>query len=241
MFLPFLTLLVDAWFAALCFPQVIYKKFQICCPLEEYSANGTASHLSYNLSSHDHGHGQEDDSHCSTYMFTMNSQVGGRQRGRSGPPPCPGFMPWYQTHCTSQWSALLITHVCVPGRRRTPFPFSLSPSFVTRRSSPSTRSSASKSAPVGLRCLSAHRCRMWQLCNFLISAHRRRECRRCPTSPSLSCTLCTFWPPSLATWLSKVRACFFVCFFFLKCVGNYVLSNNYSQRQITSWFQVNQN
>lgn len=83
MFLPFLTLLVDAWFAALCFPQVIYKKFQICCPLEEYSANGTASHLSYNLSSHDHdhGHGQEDDSHCSTYMFTMNSQVGGRQRG----------------------------------------------------------------------------------------------------------------------------------------------------------------
>lgn len=78
MFLPFLTLLVDAWFAALCLPQVIYKKFQIGCPLEEYSANSTASHLSYNLSSHDHGQGQEDESHCSAYMFTMNSQVGGR-------------------------------------------------------------------------------------------------------------------------------------------------------------------
>uniref|UniRef100_H3BYP6 Solute carrier family 38 member 3 n=1 Tax=Tetraodon nigroviridis TaxID=99883 RepID=H3BYP6_TETNG len=52
---------------------VIYKKFQIGCPLEEYSANSTASHLSSNLSSH--GHGQEDDSHCSAYMFTMNSQT----------------------------------------------------------------------------------------------------------------------------------------------------------------------
>lgn len=75
MFLLFLTLLL---FFSLCLPQVIYKKFQIGCPLEEYSANSTASHLSFNLSSHDHGHGQEDDSHCSAYMFTMNSQVGSR-------------------------------------------------------------------------------------------------------------------------------------------------------------------
>lgn len=57
-------------------PQVIYKKFQIDCPLKEYSANSTASHLSFNLSSHDHE--QEDDPHCSAYMFTMNSQVDDR-------------------------------------------------------------------------------------------------------------------------------------------------------------------
>lgn len=75
MFLLFLTLLL---FFSFCLPQVIYKKFQIGCPLEEYSANSTASHLSFNLSSHNHGHGQEDDSHCSAYMFTMNSQVGSR-------------------------------------------------------------------------------------------------------------------------------------------------------------------
>ncbi|XP_003973416.2 sodium-coupled neutral amino acid transporter 3 [Takifugu rubripes] len=52
---------------------VIYKKFQIDCPLKEYSANSTASHLSFNLSSHDHE--KNDDSHCSAYMFTMNSQT----------------------------------------------------------------------------------------------------------------------------------------------------------------------
>lgn len=42
--------------------------------------------------------------------------------------------------------------------------------------------------------------------NSLISVHQRRECRRCPTSPSLSCTPCTFWQLSLATWPLKVRA-----------------------------------
>lgn len=217
MFLLFLTLLLVF---SLCLPQVIYKKFQIGCPLEEYSANSTASHLSFNLSSHDHGHGQEDDSHCAAYMFTMNSQVGSRGED---PVRLPGLVSRpYTRHSVPASGRSAITRFCVPCRRRTPFPSLLLPSCVTRRSSPSTPSSASESALVGPWCLSVHRCRTWQLRNFLISAHRRRECRRCPTSPSLSCTLCTFWPPSLATWLSKVRAC---CFFFSLKIRNYVHSN----------------
>uniref|UniRef100_A0AAQ5X338 Amino acid transporter transmembrane domain-containing protein n=1 Tax=Amphiprion ocellaris TaxID=80972 RepID=A0AAQ5X338_AMPOC len=39
---------------------VIYKKFQIPCPFEEFSHNSTDSH---------------DDSHCTPRMFTMNSQT----------------------------------------------------------------------------------------------------------------------------------------------------------------------
>lgn len=58
--------------------QVIYKKFHIPCPFEEFSANNTAVHL---LSTalpmtdiHHDGH-VVDDAHCSPRMFTMNSQV----------------------------------------------------------------------------------------------------------------------------------------------------------------------
>ncbi|XP_040015071.1 sodium-coupled neutral amino acid transporter 3-like isoform X2 [Xiphias gladius] len=60
---------------------VIYKKFQIPCPFEEYSANSTAAHLSMNVSSHDHEYTNglaptdDDDPHCSARMFTINSQT----------------------------------------------------------------------------------------------------------------------------------------------------------------------
>uniref|UniRef100_A0A8D3D6L7 Solute carrier family 38 member 3b n=1 Tax=Scophthalmus maximus TaxID=52904 RepID=A0A8D3D6L7_SCOMX len=47
--------------------SVIYKKFQIPCPFEEFSTNSTAALLSLNISSHD------DD--CSPRMFTINSQT----------------------------------------------------------------------------------------------------------------------------------------------------------------------
>lgn len=68
--------------------QVIYKKFQIACPFEEFSVNSTANLLSLNISSahsHDSHDGHEytngvahedDDSHCATHLFTINSQVG---------------------------------------------------------------------------------------------------------------------------------------------------------------------
>ncbi|GAA6221939.1 sodium-coupled neutral amino acid transporter 3-like isoform X1 [Lates japonicus] len=60
---------------------VIYKKFQIPCPFEEFSANSTAALLSTNVSSHGHEyingvvHTDDDDSHCSPRMFTINSQT----------------------------------------------------------------------------------------------------------------------------------------------------------------------
>lgn len=61
--------------------QVIYKKFQIFCPFEEFSANSTAAQLNLNVSNHSHKYSnvladKDDDSHCSTHMFTINSQVG---------------------------------------------------------------------------------------------------------------------------------------------------------------------
>ncbi|XP_055724067.1 sodium-coupled neutral amino acid transporter 3-like isoform X2 [Salvelinus fontinalis] len=62
---------------------VIYKKFQIPCPFEEFSAaNHTGSHLDIHLNitdnhaTHDNGLVHEmDDSHCGARMFTMNSQT----------------------------------------------------------------------------------------------------------------------------------------------------------------------
>ncbi|KAJ7998693.1 hypothetical protein DPEC_G00207520 [Dallia pectoralis] len=58
---------------------VIYKKFQIHCPFEEFStANHTVSHLNVTDSlTHDNGlvHEDLDDSHCQARMFTMNSQT----------------------------------------------------------------------------------------------------------------------------------------------------------------------
>ncbi|KAF3689953.1 Sodium-coupled neutral amino acid transporter 3 [Channa argus] len=57
---------------------VIYKKFQIPCPFEEFVANSTAAHL--NISNHgqeyNNGLVQEDhDSHCFPSMLTINSQT----------------------------------------------------------------------------------------------------------------------------------------------------------------------
>ncbi|XP_023135552.1 sodium-coupled neutral amino acid transporter 3 isoform X2 [Amphiprion ocellaris] len=55
---------------------VIYKKFQIPCPFEEFSHNSTAAHHSLNVSSHALIHeDSHDDSHCTPRMFTMNSQT----------------------------------------------------------------------------------------------------------------------------------------------------------------------
>nr|XP_046239450.1 sodium-coupled neutral amino acid transporter 3 [Scatophagus argus] len=59
---------------------VIYKKFQITCPFEEFSANSTAALVSPNVSNHGHEYSnglvhEDDDSHCSTRMFTINSQT----------------------------------------------------------------------------------------------------------------------------------------------------------------------
>ncbi|KAI4879593.1 hypothetical protein NFI96_007527 [Prochilodus magdalenae] len=60
---------------------VIYKKFQIPCPFEEFSANSTTIHLDSNVSAFaDHGHSYDnghlvDEDHCSPRMFTINSQT----------------------------------------------------------------------------------------------------------------------------------------------------------------------
>ncbi|XP_030585716.1 sodium-coupled neutral amino acid transporter 3 isoform X1 [Archocentrus centrarchus] len=59
---------------------VIFKKFQIPCPFEEFSVNSTASHHGLNDSSHIHEHNngvvhEDDDSHCTPRMFTINSQT----------------------------------------------------------------------------------------------------------------------------------------------------------------------
>ncbi|XP_072238115.1 sodium-coupled neutral amino acid transporter 3 isoform X2 [Leuresthes tenuis] len=58
---------------------VIFKKFQIPCPFEEFSANSTAAHISLNVSSHIHEYSndihEDDDSLCTPRMFTINSQT----------------------------------------------------------------------------------------------------------------------------------------------------------------------
>ncbi|XP_055077712.1 sodium-coupled neutral amino acid transporter 3 isoform X2 [Periophthalmus magnuspinnatus] len=59
---------------------VTYKKFQIPCPFEEFSINGTSTHHAVNVSGHAHGYingavPAEDDAHCTPQMFTINSQT----------------------------------------------------------------------------------------------------------------------------------------------------------------------
>ncbi|XP_041945384.1 sodium-coupled neutral amino acid transporter 3 isoform X1 [Alosa sapidissima] len=59
---------------------VIYKKFQIPCPFEDYTSNATNVHVISNVSLVDHGHAYhnahvEDDSHCGPRLFTINSQT----------------------------------------------------------------------------------------------------------------------------------------------------------------------
>uniref|UniRef100_A0A8C9ZM39 Solute carrier family 38 member 3 n=1 Tax=Sander lucioperca TaxID=283035 RepID=A0A8C9ZM39_SANLU len=66
--------------ACVILPLVIYKKFQIPCPFEEYSTNSTAAHLSLNVSSHGNEYTnnlvhEDDDSQCSPGLFTINSQT----------------------------------------------------------------------------------------------------------------------------------------------------------------------
>ncbi|XP_063767228.1 sodium-coupled neutral amino acid transporter 3-like isoform X2 [Eleginops maclovinus] len=56
---------------------VIYKKFQIPCPFEEFSANSTAMHPSLNVSSHGHeySNGLVDEDDCYPRLFKINSQT----------------------------------------------------------------------------------------------------------------------------------------------------------------------
>ncbi|XP_042258197.1 sodium-coupled neutral amino acid transporter 3 isoform X1 [Thunnus albacares] len=59
---------------------VTYKKFQIPCPFEEFSANSTSALHSLNISSHSHEYNndlvhEDDDSHCGPRMITINSQT----------------------------------------------------------------------------------------------------------------------------------------------------------------------
>ncbi|XP_056293691.1 sodium-coupled neutral amino acid transporter 3-like isoform X2 [Pseudoliparis swirei] len=58
---------------------VIYKKFQIPCPFDEFTSNTTA-HLSLNVSSHGHEYNnglvhEDHDSHCAPHMININSQT----------------------------------------------------------------------------------------------------------------------------------------------------------------------
>ncbi|KAM9814136.1 sodium-coupled neutral amino acid transporter 3 [Neosynchiropus ocellatus] len=53
---------------------VIYKKFHIPCPFDEYSSNSTAGHLNFSHHVHEHVH-EDEDSHCYPRLFTINSQT----------------------------------------------------------------------------------------------------------------------------------------------------------------------
>uniref|UniRef100_A0A8C6UUS2 Solute carrier family 38 member 3b n=1 Tax=Neogobius melanostomus TaxID=47308 RepID=A0A8C6UUS2_9GOBI len=59
---------------------VIYKKFQIPCPFEEFSMNVTSTHHAVNVSSHANEYTNglvhtNEDAHCDPRMFTINSQT----------------------------------------------------------------------------------------------------------------------------------------------------------------------
>ncbi|KAJ3602056.1 hypothetical protein NHX12_029816 [Muraenolepis orangiensis] len=53
---------------------VIYKKFQIPCPFEEFVANSTSQHLNLTLSV-SHGFHSDTEVDCGPRMFTINSQT----------------------------------------------------------------------------------------------------------------------------------------------------------------------
>ncbi|XP_051987068.1 sodium-coupled neutral amino acid transporter 3-like isoform X2 [Xyrauchen texanus] len=56
---------------------VIYKKFQIPCPFEEFSHNSTHAHSNVTVNhAHSYNNGREmDESQCGPQMFTVNSQT----------------------------------------------------------------------------------------------------------------------------------------------------------------------
>ncbi|KAG7472466.1 hypothetical protein MATL_G00109110 [Megalops atlanticus] len=55
---------------------VIYKKFQVMCPFEEYSFNSTSVHLNSTSAGYHNGHiPAEDEYECAPRMFTVNSQT----------------------------------------------------------------------------------------------------------------------------------------------------------------------
>ncbi|XP_052456231.1 sodium-coupled neutral amino acid transporter 3 isoform X1 [Carassius gibelio] len=59
---------------------VIYKKFQILCPFEEFSSNSTLAQAHSNVTVdnahvYHNGHVMVDDSHCSPQMFTVNTHT----------------------------------------------------------------------------------------------------------------------------------------------------------------------
>ncbi|XP_062300816.1 sodium-coupled neutral amino acid transporter 3-like [Scomber scombrus] len=59
---------------------VIYKKFQIPCPFEDFSVNSTSALHSLNISSHSLEHNsalvhEDEDSYCEASLFTINSKT----------------------------------------------------------------------------------------------------------------------------------------------------------------------
>lgn len=59
---------------------VIYKKFQIPCPFEDYTSNATAHHIMANVTLDDHSHAYQNghvelDDACAPRMITFNTQT----------------------------------------------------------------------------------------------------------------------------------------------------------------------
>lgn len=128
--------------------QVIYKKFQIPCPLPEQEGNFTGSLNVTPVSTSDYQNGYTvlqapDEGTCTPSFFTLNSQVGTRDAPLglrvSSHPVCPMKVGGPSAGGTHQLgprhSATLLSR-----RRRTPSPSWPSPSSATLRSCPSTPS-----------------------------------------------------------------------------------------------------
>lgn len=208
------------WLDYLSIPlQVTYKKFQIACPFEEFSVNGTANLLSLNVSSahshdgHEYTNGvahEDDDSHCATHLFTINSQVGSCIEHWL----CLSHSSFTQVESGVSTLGFSMTMTKVP---TFPCPWQtaytipiLAFAFVCHPEVLPIYTELRKWVNAQSDC-----CEIWRhvsviifypLTFSLISVRPSRECRRCLTSPSLSCTLCTSWRLSLATWPLKVRA-----------------------------------
>lgn len=126
-------------------PQVIYKKFQIPCPLLEQEGNITGILNVTTVSTSDYQNGYtvlqapEQDT-CTPSFFTLNSQVrtwDAPLRLWVSPHPHEDGWSWCWQHLPlgPQQSVTLLSH-----RQRTPSPSWPLPSSATPRSCPSTLS-----------------------------------------------------------------------------------------------------
>lgn len=129
-------------------PQVIYKKFQIPCPLPEQEWNLTGSLNATPVSTSDYQNGYTvlqtpEQGTCTPSFFTLNSQVGAQDAAlgfwvcpHPVHPMKPGGPGADGTCQLGSWcSAAPLSH-----RQRTPSPSWPSPSSATQRSCPSTPS-----------------------------------------------------------------------------------------------------